>query len=49
MERKDELAAYGIEQAWFGLGDRDIATHLVRTMRLRKEGRSLSQVTAELC
>ncbi|MCW2749646.1 MAG: 2-phospho-L-lactate transferase, partial [Aeromicrobium sp.] len=45
---KDELGAYGIEQAWFGLGDRDIATHLVRTMRLQ-EGRSLSEVTAELC
>ena len=45
---KDELGAYGIEQAWFGLGDRDIATHLVRTMRLR-EGRTLSEVTSELC
>jgi LPPG:FO 2-phospho-L-lactate transferase len=45
---KDELATYGIEQAWFGLGDRDIATHLVRTMRLQ-EGRTLSEVTAELC
>ena len=45
---KDELGAYGIEQAWFGLGDRDIATHLVRTMRLR-EDRTLSEVTAELC
>ncbi|MET0821340.1 MAG: 2-phospho-L-lactate transferase [Aeromicrobium sp.] len=45
---KDELGAYGIEQAWFGLGDRDMATHLVRTMRLH-EGRSLSEVTAELC
>jgi LPPG:FO 2-phospho-L-lactate transferase len=45
---KDELGAYGIEQAWFGLGDRDIATHLVRAMRLQ-EGRTLSEVTAELC
>lgn len=45
---KDELEAYGIEQAWFGLGDRDIATHLVRTMRLR-EGRTLSAITEELC
>lgn len=45
---KGELEAYGIEQAWFGLGDRDIATHLVRTMRLQ-EGRTLSEVTAELC
>jgi LPPG:FO 2-phospho-L-lactate transferase len=45
---KDELAAYGIEQAWFGLGDRDVATHLVRTMRLR-QGWSLSTATEELC
>ena len=45
---KEELGAYRIEQAWFGLGDRDIATHLVRTMRLN-EGRTLSEVTAELC
>lgn len=45
---KDELGAYGVEQAWFGLGDRDIATHLVRTMRLQ-EGRTLSEVTTELC
>ena len=45
---KEELGAYGIDQAWFGLGDRDIATHLVRTMRLQ-EGRTLSEVTAELC
>jgi LPPG:FO 2-phospho-L-lactate transferase len=45
---KDELAAYGVEPSWFGLGDLDIATHIVRTMRLR-EGATLSQVTAELC
>lgn len=45
---KNELTTYGIEQAWFGLGDRDLATHLVRTMRL-EEGQTLSQVTAELC
>jgi LPPG:FO 2-phospho-L-lactate transferase len=45
---KEELGAYGIEEAWFGLGDRDIATHLVRSMRLQ-EGRTLSEVTAELC
>ncbi|MCW2801367.1 MAG: 2-phospho-L-lactate transferase [Aeromicrobium sp.] len=45
---KDELAAYGEPQAWFGLGDRDLATHLVRTARLR-DGRTLSEVTAELC
>ncbi len=32
---------------WFRLGDRDLATHLYRTQRLR-EGASLSVVTAEL-
>ena len=31
---KTELAAYGVEPTWFGLGDRDIATHLVRTQML---------------
>ena len=31
---KDELAAYGVEPTWFGLGDRDLATHLVRTQML---------------
>ena len=32
---------------WFNLGDRDLATHLVRTQALRA-GRTLSDVTAEL-
>jgi LPPG:FO 2-phospho-L-lactate transferase len=32
---------------WFGLGDRDLATHLYRTHRLA-EGATLSQVTAEV-
>lgn len=45
---KEELAAHGIGQTWFGLGDRDIATHLIRTMRLA-EGRTLTEVTQELC
>ena len=27
---KAELEAYGVPTAWFGLGDRDLATHLVR-------------------
>jgi LPPG:FO 2-phospho-L-lactate transferase len=45
---KDELAAYGVEPSWFGLGDRDIATHLVRTQMLNA-GYSLSDVTAALC
>lgn len=33
---------------WFRLGDRDLATHLKRTSRMR-EGYTLSQVTAEFC
>ena len=33
---------------WFRLGDRDLATHLYRTQRLR-EGARLSEVTAEIC
>jgi LPPG:FO 2-phospho-L-lactate transferase len=45
---KDELAAYGVEPSWFGLGDKDTATHLVRTQALAA-GYSLSQVTAALC
>lgn len=45
---KAELAAYGEDAAWFGLGDRDLATHLVRTRMLR-EGRPLSAVTEHLC
>lgn len=32
---------------WFGLGDRDLATHLYRTAR-RGEGASLSTITAEI-
>ncbi len=42
----EELAARG-GQAWFRLGDRDLATHLYRTQR-RREGAPLSQITAEL-
>ncbi len=45
---KDELAAYGVEPTWFGLGDRDIATHLVRTQML-EAGYPLSAVTEALC
>ena len=41
------LATYGRE-AWFGLGDRDLATHIHRTLRLG-EGAGLAQVTAEIC
>jgi LPPG:FO 2-phospho-L-lactate transferase len=45
---KEELAAYGAEPTWFGLGDRDIATHLVRSRMLRA-GYPLSAVTEALC
>lgn len=43
-----ELAAYGAGPGWFGLGDRDIATHVLRT-QLLAEGRTLSEVTRVLC
>ena len=45
---KGELEKYGVEPTWFGLGDRDIATHLVRTQML-EAGYTLSQVTEALC
>jgi len=45
---KEELAAYGAEPTWFGLGDRDLATHLVRTEML-DAGYPLSDVTTALC
>jgi LPPG:FO 2-phospho-L-lactate transferase len=45
---KEELAAYGAGSEWFGLGDKDIATHLVRTRMLRA-GYPLSAVTEALC
>ena len=44
----EALRASGRIDAWFNLGDRDLATHVVRTQLLH-EGRSLSQTTAELC
>ncbi|MEZ5191956.1 MAG: hypothetical protein R2734_05255 [Nocardioides sp.] len=28
---EENFAAYGVEPTWFGLGDRDLGTHLVRT------------------
>jgi len=45
---REELAAYGAEPTWFGLGDRDLATHLVRT-RMLHAGYPLSAVTEALC
>ena len=43
----EELAAYGSQPQWFTLGDRDLATHIVRT-RMLGLGYSLSQVTQAL-
>ncbi|AYY15224.1 2-phospho-L-lactate transferase [Actinobacteria bacterium YIM 96077] len=44
----EELAAYGAHPQWFTLGDRDIATHIVRTQML-SAGYPLSAVTEALC
>ncbi|WP_327067206.1 2-phospho-L-lactate transferase [Kitasatospora sp. NBC_01250] len=45
---KDELTAYGVGPSWFGLGDKDFATHIVRTQMLGA-GYPLSAVTEALC
>ncbi|MEV7398743.1 2-phospho-L-lactate transferase [Aeromicrobium sp. NPDC092404] len=45
---KEELIAYGAPNTWFGLGDRDLATHLIRTQLLH-EGVGLAAVTERLC
>ncbi|MHB1802733.1 MAG: 2-phospho-L-lactate transferase [Actinomycetes bacterium] len=45
---RDELAAYGVGPDWFTLGDRDLATHIVRTQMLTA-GYRLSAVTEALC
>ena len=45
---RDELAAYDAGPAWFTLGDRDFATHILRT-QLLAEGMPLSEVTQVLC
>jgi LPPG:FO 2-phospho-L-lactate transferase len=45
---RDELAAYGAGPSWFTLGDRDFATHILRT-QLLAEGKPLSEVTRALC
>jgi len=43
-----ELAAYGASPDWFTLGDRDFATHIVRS-QLLAAGHPLSAVTEQLC
>ena len=40
------LATYG-RDAWFGLGDRDLATHIHRTLRIA-EGWTLHEIAAEI-
>ncbi len=45
---RGELMAYDAPAAWFGLGDRDLATHLVRR-QMMDAGFPLSAVTAALC
>ena len=45
---RDELVAYGAGPSWFGLGDRDLATHVLRTQML-DAGYPLSEVTQALC
>jgi LPPG:FO 2-phospho-L-lactate transferase len=45
---REELAAYEIGPSWFTLGDRDFATHIVRTQML-DAGYPLSAVTEALC
>jgi LPPG:FO 2-phospho-L-lactate transferase len=43
-----ELAAHGAEPSWFTLGDKDLATHVIRTEMLTA-GYPLSAVTEALC
>ena len=45
---RGELMAYDAPAAWFGLGDRDLATHLVRR-QMMDAGFPLSAVTRALC
>ncbi len=45
---RDELAAYGAGPHWFTLGDRDFATHILRS-QLLAAGKPLSEVTRLLC
>jgi LPPG:FO 2-phospho-L-lactate transferase len=45
---RDELAAYSAGPSWFTLGDRDFATHILRS-QLLDAGEPLSEVTKTLC
>jgi LPPG:FO 2-phospho-L-lactate transferase len=46
FETLNMLESYG-EETWFKLGDRDLATHILRTSRMRS-GETLTEVTAGL-
>jgi len=41
------LGSYG-EDTWFNLGDKDLATHIFRTDKLR-QGKLVSEITLEVC
>ncbi|MGH7436014.1 MAG: 2-phospho-L-lactate transferase [Polyangiaceae bacterium] len=43
----EALRAYG-EEGWFAIGDRDLATHMARTLGMAR-GETLTQATARLC
>ena len=43
----ERLRQLGAEDSWFGLGDKDMATHIQRTRRI-SEGATLSEITLEL-
>ena len=45
---RDELTAYAAGPSWFTLGDRDFATHILRS-QLLASGKPLSEVTRVLC
>ena len=44
FETLNMVESYG-EETWFKLGDRDLATHILRTSRMRS-GETLTEVTA---
>src|SRR5918995_869043 len=46
FETLNMLESYG-EETWFKLGDRDLATHVLRTSRMRY-GETLTEITAKL-
>lgn len=47
FQTQSELHALGVQPQWFGLGDRDLGTHLARSLWL-SQGQTLTEVTAAL-